>query len=407
MELADSIYSVGQLTRLIKELFWQTETLREVAVRGELSNFKRHSSGHLYFTLKDGNSALRGVMFRQDARMLRFDPHSGMQVLAFGRVGVYERDGMYQLYVQRLEPDGLGSLHLALEQLKASLEKEGWFDPARKRPLPRLPQGVGVVTALGSAALGDIIKVSRRRFPTMRLVVVGALVQGPDAPASIAQGLRTIVRIPGLDVVIVGRGGGSSEELWAFNDEHVVRAIGNCPLPVVSAVGHQTDITLADLVADVRAATPSHAAELVVPRHSELELILTERSARLKRAMERRLQSAATRWLHLSDRPVLRRPLDVIYQQRQRQDELEERLEYSLEHLLARCETHIGSLLGRLDALNPLAVLARGFSVCRDQKGQVVRSVHQVEDQARVSVDLKDGRLHCHVEAREDNTPAG
>ncbi len=400
MELGDSIYTVGRLTRLIKELFWQTDALREVAVRGELSSFKRHTSGHLYFTLKDETSSLRGVMFRQDARMLGFRPESGMQVLAFGRVDLYERDGVYQLYVQRMEPDGLGSLHLALEQLKASLEKEGWFDSSRKRPLPRLPRGVGVVTALESAALSDIVKIARRRYPAIRLVIAGVTVQGPRAPLSIVHGIQRIARVPGLDAVIVGRGGGAREELWAFNDEQVVRAIGRCPIPVISAIGHQTDVTLSDLVADVRAATPSHAAELVVPQHADLELALAEQTVRLHRSMQRRTAHARDRWKALVDRAPFRRPLDIISQQQQRQDDLFQRVEQAMGRLLDAKNREVGALLGRLDALNPLAVLARGFSVCRDQEGRIIKRATDIADRARVSVQLSDGLLHCRVEER-------
>ncbi len=400
MELSDCFYSVGQLTRLIKELFWRTEVLREVAVRGELSSCKRHTSGHLYFTLKDDTSALKGVMFRQDARTLRFQPKSGMQVVAYGRVGVYERDGVYQLYVQRMEPDGLGSLHLALEQLKSALAKEGWFDPARKRPLPRLPRAVGVVTALGSAALSDIIKVAQRRYPTVHLVIAGVTVQGLDAPPSIVRGLEVIASVSDVDVIIMGRGGGAREELWAFNDGDVVRAVGNSPIPVVTAIGHQTDVTLADLAADVRAATPSHAAELAVPLHADLELALTEQVLRLRRAMQRRLEVSEQRWHHLVDRSVFRRPLEIMHQQRQRHDDLQQGLQ---QNMARRVQTHtdqVGALVGRLDALNPLAVLARGFSVCRDETGRVLKSVQQVSDRATVSVQLNDGRLHCRVEER-------
>jgi len=397
MGLTRQVLSVGQLTLLIKDLLWKEPVLRDLAVRGELSNFRHHTSGHLYFTLKDENSSLRGVMFRSHAMSLTFRPHDGLKVIATGHIGVYERDGSYQLYVRSLEPDGLGALYLALEQLKQRLEKEGLFDPSRKRRLPLLPRRVGVVTSLRGAAVRDIITVARRRLPNVSLVMADAIVQGADAPASIAQGLQLLAGVAGVDVIIVGRGGGSVEELWAFNDELVLRAVASCPVPVVAAVGHETDFTLVDLVADVRAATPSAAAEIAVPDRAVLERTIKQAASRMGLALVRRTQLARALWRRAVLSPALSRPHDRVHQHRQRLDELIRRLGLSAVRRVEQARARSDRLITRLDALSPLAVLSRGYSVCFDGRGSVIRSVAQVATGEQLQVLVADGSIAAVV----------
>jgi exodeoxyribonuclease VII large subunit len=405
MGLTRQVMSVSQLTLLVKDVLWKEPVLRDLAVRGELSNFKRHTSGHLYFTLKDESSSLRAVMFRSHGSSLSFRPHDGLKVVATGHVGVYERDGAYQLYVRSLEPDGLGALYLALEQLKQRLEREGLFDASRKRRLPLLPRRVGVVTSIRGAAVRDIITVARRRFPNLELVIADAIVQGADAPASIAQGLQLVSSVPGIDVIIVGRGGGSVEELWAFNDELVLRAVASCPVPVVSAVGHETDFTLVDLVADVRAATPSAAAEIVVPDRAALERDIKQAANRMARALVRRTEQARATWRRAALSPALNRPYDRVHQLRQRVDELARRLGLSAARRVEQARARSERVWTRLDVLSPLAVLSRGYSVCFDSKGSVVRSVAQASTGEQLTVLVSDGSIAAVVAGARKHPP--
>lgn len=396
---AKAALTVFQLTRAIKVLIRSDAALRDVWVRGELSNFKLHTSGHAYFTLKDERAAIRCVMWQERVLELRFRPQNGLEVLVRGYVDVFERDGQYQLYVQEMEPAGLGGLHLALEQLKARLAAEGLFDPARKRPLPVLPRRIALVTSPTGAALRDMIRVARRRFPNVHLVVIPVLVQGPEAPADIVRGLRIAGGI-GADVVIVGRGGGSLEELWAFNEEAVARAIRACPVPVVSAVGHETDFTIADLAADVRAPTPSAAAEMVVPERSALDRALAVAVARARRAMAARLRRERQRLDILRSRRVLEHPRSLLDGPRQRLDLQVSRLAAALRAGLAARRGAWRAAAGRLDALSPLATLRRGFAICRREDGTVVRRAEQVTVGEGVEVLLAEGSLGCRVERR-------
>ncbi|HEY8347530.1 MAG TPA: exodeoxyribonuclease VII large subunit [Symbiobacteriaceae bacterium] len=403
----EHVLSVRELTQVVKQLLDQEPLLASLWVQGEISNFKHHTSGHLYFTLKDAYSQVRCVMFRSHAQRLRFRPADGMQVLVHGSVTVYERDGLYQLYCTAMEPAGIGTLYLQYEQLKARLAAEGLFDPALKRPLPLLPRKVGVVTALTGAAIRDIITVSRRRFPGIHLVISPALVQGEEAPASLIQALQRVVQVPGVDVVIIGRGGGSLEDLWAFNDEALARAIRACPVPVVSAVGHETDFTIADFAADLRAPTPSAAAELVVPSRAELKGEVESLRLRMITQMNRLLETKRLQVRALAQRPVLQRPEGRLLQDRQRLDELVRRLGYAAGHLVGTRRKELAALAGRLDALSPLAVLGRGYSITRRMDGQVVKDARQVAVGERVSVLLHRGRLTCLVESREEGGEGG
>ncbi|WP_374713518.1 exodeoxyribonuclease VII large subunit [Symbiobacterium terraclitae] len=396
------LLTVLELTRYVKRMLDDDRLLQSVWVQGEISNFKWHHSGHIYFTLKDEYSQVRAVMFRSYANRLRFRPENGMQVIVQGNVTVYERDGVYQLYAVAMEPAGLGALHLQFEQLKRRLAAEGLFDEALKRPLPRLPRAVGLVTAPTGAAIRDMITVARRRFPGLRLVLAPALVQGEGAAESLVRALSLVARVPEVDVIIIGRGGGSLEDLWAFNDEGLARAIRACPVPVVSAVGHETDFTIADFAADLRAPTPSAAAELVVPSRSELLGVVDGLRIRLASAARRTVERKRILLRGLAERPVLQRPQGRLMQDRQRLDELARRLEYLGGSLLAARRRDLGALAGRLEALSPLAVLSRGYAIARTSEGRVIKEATQVQPGDRLHLLLHKGSLRCQVEEIED-----
>lgn len=368
------IFTVSEITRRVARALDRDPVLGDIWVNGEIANFTHHSSGHIYFTLKDDSSRLRAVMFRGSNIGLRFRPADGMRVYAHGYVGVYERGGEYQLYVDLMEPAGLGELYLAFQQLRAKLEAEGLFDPAAKRPLPKFPRRLGVITSPTGAAVRDIITVTRRRWPGIDILVIPALVQGSDAPASIVQAFDRAGQVRDIDVIIVGRGGGSAEELWAFNDEEVARAIRRSRVPVVSAVGHETDFTIADFAADVRAPTPSAAAELVVPDASAYAHHVELLEARLVRTVRMR-----------------------VMQRRQYVDELSRRLIQAIQTKLRTNKDRLEYLGRMLDALDPEAVLGRGYAICRGQDGTVLRRADQVAGGDEVTVQLGCGELGCTI----------
>ena len=413
-----------------------------VAVEGEISNCRPWSSGHIYFTLKDDYSQIRAVMFRGAAQRLRFAPEDGMHVVARGRVSVYEVKGEYQLVADTLEPHGLGALQAAFEQLKRRLQAEGLFEATRKRPLPVLPRRIGIVTSLDGAAVRDIVRILSRRHPTARVVVRAAKVQGFGAQQDLVRALRAIARVPDIDVVILARGGGSVEDLWSFNDEGLARAIVACPVPVITGIGHEVDFTIADFVADVRAATPSNAAELVVDRADNFRTRIERGSDRLRRAVlvhiDRRRQRA-----HRLDLRLRHWPVAVVMRERDRQ-ELQLRLSRAMaarvartaqrldvwrrrldrrdpSHVIAELRTRLmradarlrervtrqcldsraraQHLAGRLDALSPLAVLGRGYAVCwNDARTSIIRTARSVDTGDRVRVTLAEGEIACRVE---------
>jgi exodeoxyribonuclease VII large subunit len=390
---------VTAVTRLVRGLIESDDRLQDIWVEGEVSNFRLHSSGHMYFTLKDAGATLRCVMFRSRASTLAFRPEGGMQVLVRGSLGVFERDGQYQMYAEAMEPAGQGGLHAAFEQLRRRLEAEGLFAAAGKRPLPALPRRVALVTSPTGAAVRDMIRIAQRRFPNVHLVVVPVRVQGPEAPADLVRGLALAGGI-GADVVVVGRGGGSLEELWAFNNEAVARAIRACPLPVVSAVGHETDFTIADFAADVRAPTPSAAAELAVPERATLERQLDGLSRRVVLTLRRRLGEHRRRLDLLRARRSLRDPAALLAGPRQRLDGQVGRLEAAWRLRSAERAASLRTAAGRLQALSPLACLSRGYSVCRTPAGAVVRRAEQVPIGGLVEVLLAEGSLDCRVVGR-------
>jgi exodeoxyribonuclease VII large subunit len=447
MLLERQAFSVTELVRYLRMVLEEDEGLVSVWVRGEISNFRHHVRGHMYFTLKDESSRIRAVMFAGNNRRLRFMPRDGDRVLARGYVSVYERDGQVQLYVLEMQPDGVGELYVAFQQLKEKLEAEGLFASETKKPLPFLPRRVGVITSPSGAAVRDIITTLRRRFPIAQVLLYPVPVQGEEAPQAIAEALDWMNRRYEADVLIVGRGGGSLEELWAFNEEVVARSIHRSRIPVVSAVGHETDVTISDLVADVRAATPTAAAELVAPRLQDLEDRLALLCDRLVRSLEKLLIRQRERLDSLTGRAVFQHPRARLRQYEQRLDQLAWDLEKSfrvrlelkrskLEHLVSRlaarrptekisnlrerldrlersCVTGMINLLrnrraqwesriGKLDSLSPLKVMRRGYSlVYRYGDNRLVQSVSDVEPGDLIRVRFAEGRIDCQVWGRE------
>lgn len=391
--------SVSELNARIKGLIESDPVLGSVYVRGELSNYKVYPSGHHYFTLKDAESSLRCVMFRSAASKLRFRPESGMRVTAWGRVAVYPRDGAYQLYCEGLMPEGAGDLQVAYEQLKAKLAEEGLFDPAHKKPIPRYPERIAVITSSAGAAVHDIIRVLRKRWPVAKVVLLPVRVQGVEAPPEIAGALRYANKYRVADVIITGRGGGSIEDLWAFNDERVARAIYASELPVISAVGHEPDVTIADFVADLRAATPSNAAELVAPDMSELRDALRSAAARLDQAVDRSLSQRRAALTELSSRRVMQSPTGFIDQRRLELDSIRLRLDAAATGRLNRERQEFARLAAKLDALSPLKVLGRGYSIALDAEGRAVREAAQLKAGDKLDLRLSRGGAKCLVES--------
>lgn len=395
------LLTVSELTRRVKEVLEADPTLGAVWVKGEISNFKHHSSGHMYFTLKDEKSRLKCVMFRTRNAALRFRPEDGLTVIAGGSIGLYEVAGEYQLYVNELYPAGQGALHLAFEQLKQKLEKEGLFDPSRKRPLPFLPRTVGVVTSPTGAAIRDILSVLRRRFPNVNILLAPAQVQGEGGPASVIRGIRLLNERDDVDVMIVGRGGGSLEELWTFNDEGVARAIAASRIPVISAVGHETDFTISDFVADRRAPTPSAAAEMAVPEKATLLAQLAGANERLRGALKKQVLRRREALRYLQRSPAFTRPLDRIYQRRQHLDDLLQRAGIAASHGMAVRRSRLEAIAGKLDTLSPLATLARGYAICMAENGSVVTDAAAVSAGEPIVVRVHRGEIRARVSGEE------
>ncbi|MEW6274259.1 MAG: exodeoxyribonuclease VII large subunit [Bacillota bacterium] len=394
------LLTVTELTAYIKDLMDRDPLLISLWVKGEISNCKLAASGHLYFTLKDEQCCLRAIMFRSRCVKLPFQPKNGLAVRVRGYVTVFERDGTYQLYVEEMEPDGAGALHLAFEQLKNKLQQEGLFDPRRKQKLPFLPRRIGIVTSPTGAVIRDMIKIINRRWPGVEIVFVPVAVQGETAAGEIARAIDWLNRAGDVEVIIAGRGGGSLEELWAFNTEIVARSIFHSRIPVISAVGHETDFTIADFVADVRAPTPSAAAELVVPVKDEVKRYLGTMQERLCRGATEYLKQHRRRLTTILDRPLFWRPVQEICAGRQQQvDFLHQLLIQAVNNVKEQNRNRLGALAGRLEALSPLATLARGYSICtRPGVPGVIRSATEVESGEQVQVKLSEGRLLCVVE---------
>ena len=392
------VFSVTEVNNLVKSLLDEVPLLRDVYVRGELSNYKIYPSGHHYFTLKDPEGALRCVMFRGQASHLRFRPENGMQVIARGRISVFPRDGAYQLYCNTLTPEGAGDLAVAFEQLKARLYAEGLFDPNHKKPLPPYPEKIAIVTSSAGAAVHDMIRILRRRYPIAKVILLPVRVQGAEAPPEIAGAIRYADKWKIGDVIITGRGGGSMEDLWAFNDERVARAIYACETPIISAVGHEPDVTISDFVADARASTPSNAAEIAVPDQGELLRWLQGAGQRMAQAESGRLAAERQRLNALASKRVLRDQTAYVQDKRMELVHLQQRLGDLSSALLARKRQRFGALAASLDAMSPLKVLGRGYAVARNEEGRILRSWRDVSPGDRVNVTLGEGGFTAAVD---------
>ncbi len=391
------IFGVAEVNQLVKHLLDGEPMLSSICVRGELSNYKMYPSGHHYFTLKDAEGALRCVMFKTAASKLRFRPENGMAVVASGRITVFPRDGAYQLYCNTLSPLGAGDLAVAFEQLKAKLQAEGLFDPAHKKPLPAYPQRIAVVTSAAGAAVHDMIRILRRRYPLAKVILLPVRVQGAEAPPEIAGAIRYADRWHIGDVIITGRGGGSMEDLWAFNDERVARAIYDCQTPIISAVGHEPDVTIADFVADARASTPSNAAEIAVPDRMDLTRQLRDMQVRLEQSQIARLESLRQRLEKLADQRCLRDHGAYIQDKRMALVHLQQRLGDLASGQTARKRQRFSALAASLDALSPLAVLGRGYAVARNGQGTILKSWRDVTAGEMVTVTLGEGGFSARV----------
>lgn len=393
------ILSVSEVNRYIKDLMTNDIILSGLWVKGEISNFKSHYSGHFYFTIKDEKSLLKCVMFRSHASTLQFVPNDGMKVLIRGYISVFERDGQYQLYAEEMQPDGVGALYVAFEQLKAKLQNEGLFDEGRKRRLPLIPGSIGVITSSTGAVIRDIINVLSRRFYNVTIKLYPVQVQGEQAAGQIAAAVRRLNELRNVDVIIIARGGGSLEELWAFNEEIVARSIFASRIPIISAVGHETDFTISDFVADVRAPTPSAAAELVMPERTVVENRLDSLKMRLRNAITKMTSMERMTLRRFNESTAFKQPYNKIYQDRMLLDVQKRYLEKALTVLNTESRNKLSMLAARLDTLSPLNSLARGYSIIRSGKDHtLVKSIQSIVVGDKLEVFLTDGLLDCVVE---------
>ena len=393
------LLTVSQLNRYLKSKFEEDSNLTSVFLTGELSNFTHHyKSGHLYFSIKDTTATIKAVMFSTQSARLRFLPQDGMKVIARGRVSIYEATGQYQLYVEDLQPDGIGALNLAYEQLKAKLEKEGLFAAERKQPIPAYPQRIGVVTSSTGAAVQDILNILSRRYPVAEVILAPVLVQGEGAAQEIADAIERFNALDCVDVLIVGRGGGSIEDLWAFNEERVARAVAASHIPIISAVGHETDFTICDFVADLRAPTPSAAAELAVPNREDLLQLLQSYRYTITQLLERRLSQWKQQVDLLSSSPHLASPDAWIRARRESVALLTSRLRTAMKQNTAQQKTRMAVLVGKLEGLSPLKALNRGFVYAADKTGKLLTDATQVQVGDTIFLTMKNGKVRCVVD---------
>lgn len=393
-----SALSVSELNTFIKMLLESAPTLNDVYVKGEISNFKNHiSSGHFYFSLKDKDSQIKAVMFRSSASKMKFVPENGMMVVAHGRVASYVRDGQYQLYADSMEPDGVGALYVAFEQLKQRLAAQGVFAPEKKNPLPKIPQTIGVITSPTGAAVRDIINIATRRFPFAKIVVYPALVQGENAASSLISGIRYFNDTGSADVIIIGRGGGSIEDLWAFNDENLAKTVCASEIPVISAVGHETDFTICDFAADLRAPTPSAAAELAVPDTAELKHKINNIISRESAVLLQMLSAKRETLARYEKSRYLSSPGHMIDDRRMTLVLSSERLMTSAAHVNDIKKHALSALSGKLEALSPLAVLSRGYGVVSSEEGKVIKEIADVSIGDKITVKVRDGEIYAGV----------
>ena len=401
--MAQQVLSISQLNEYIRGKLDNDALLNGVAVRGEISNYKVYPSGHHYFTLKDESSALKCVMFKASAMRLRFRPDNGVKVIAMGKISVYPRDGVYQLYCTAMAMDGIGDLYAAFEQLKAKLAAQGLFDPAHKKPIPKYPGTIGIITSSAGAAIHDMLRILRKRYPLTQVRLLPVRVQGVEAPGEIAAAIRYANYYKLADLLIVGRGGGSIEDLWAFNDERVAYAIYESEIPVISAVGHEPDVTISDFVADLRAATPSNAAELAVQDRQALEQSLDAMSAAMATALARQLKSARQHLDILSKSPALQSPVGYLEQRQKSLQLLQNRLVSAQNQCINRNNQRYIALTAKLDAMSPLKVLTRGYAMAQNADGEVVRSVSQVRSGDTIRVSFSDGNVSATVTDVKEN----
>jgi len=394
--LEQRIYSVNEVTSYIRALLEADTRLANLWVKGEISNFKCHSSGHLYFTLKDSSASIKCVMFRSRCERLQFRPEDGMEVVVRGYVSVYEIAGQYQLYVEEMDPSGLGGLFVAFEQLKAKLEAEGLFSADLKKPIPAIPSKIAVITSPTGAAVRDVLNVLNRRFPGINIFFVPAIVQGAEAPQSLVRALSLVNQHGEAQVILLVRGGGSIEDLWAFNTEAVARAIAASKIPVITGVGHETDYTIADFVADRRAPTPSAAAEIAVPSKKELSALVERYNRLLHTFVEKNLSERKARLERLRSSRIFQQPDALLVQYFQRVDFSERRLASAIAFIYSSCKSRLEAYAGKLEVLSPLKILARGFAICR-KDNEVIRDSRVVETGDSVEVILRKGSLVCQV----------
>ena len=395
------VVTVSELNSYVKEFIDANPIFNNIYVKGELSNFKHHSSGHCYMSLKDETSSIKAVMFKYSAMKLKFEPEDGMKVIVCARVSVYERDGVYQLYIEDMQPDGVGALHIKFEQLKEKLSKEGLFDERYKKKLPSFPETIGVVTSPSGAAVRDIINVVKRRYKKVNIIIFPATVQGEDAYKSIVEGIKYFNQNK-VDVMIVGRGGGSSEDLWCFNEEAVARAIFASSVPVVSAVGHETDFTISDFAADLRAPTPSAAAELCVPDVSDVGEYTESMRKRLKVSITKMLELNRQKVLSIKNRNIFLYPERIFEKQNQYLFETSGKLTNAFSKNLTLMRERFVKNISKLDSLSPLKVLKRGYSFLEDEKGNIIASVSKIEINDNIRLKLADGTLKCKVTDKEN-----
>lgn len=397
MSTAKTIYTVTQINTYIKSILDEDRTLAGVYIRGEISNYKKYPSGHHYFTLKDQGGALRCVLFRSSASRLKFQPEGGMKVIAYGRITAFPRDGQYQLYVDALTPDGVGELYVAFEQLKNKLYQEGLFAESHKKPIPPYPETIALITSEAGAAVHDMLRILNARWPMATVKLMPVRVQGAGAAAELTGAVGYANRWKVADCIIIGRGGGSMEDLWAFNDEALARAVYASELPVISAVGHEPDVTIIDYVADLRAATPSNGAELAVPDQLELKQYVDQLGLRCRQAMLAQFQISSQKLERLRQSKALTDPMVTVETGRLRLETQQQTLIQGMQRRCSLEQTRLAGLSSMLDALSPLKVLGRGYSLAKNEAGKVVTSVRDVELGERISLRLSDGQLGCTV----------
>ena len=397
MEQQKRIFNVSEVNKYIKMLMDSDPLLTNISIRGEITNFKAHYTGHLYFTLKDESATIKCVMFKGNAQFLRFKPQDGMKVVIQGQISAFERDGVYQIYCKSMSPEGLGDLYLAYEQLKEKLSKEGLFDDVHKKPIPFLPQRVGVITSRTGAVIRDIINVSTRRYPNVNILLYPAAVQGVNVASTVIEGINTFNKLDNVDVIIIARGGGSFEDLFGFNDEGIARAVFASHIPIVSAVGHETDFSICDFVADLRAPTPSAAAELVYPEYSEIVSRITTDKNRTMIAMKNYIERKRQYVERLKAAKLEKVPLDIINRYRMNIDSITSKSESTIRYSIEKYKTRCVRSITKIDALSPLKTITRGYSVA-ELNGKVIRKVEDVKSDDKIQITVSNGKINAIVE---------